>query len=74
MALAEDHDVLEELAATAADPALRHWILPGTAVRDAPRLGAHRLHESDHFRAKDRVAVEDEMPWCRMICLGAQLQ
>ncbi len=32
MAPAEDDDVLEEFAASAADPAFRHWVLPRTAV------------------------------------------
>ncbi len=37
MALAEDHDVREELAPTAADPALGGSVLPRTAKRNTER-------------------------------------
>ncbi len=67
MALAEDHDVREELAPTAADPALGGSVLPWTAKRNADRLCAHRLDELDHRRAEYRVAVEDQVSRCRVV-------
>ena len=67
MALAEDHDVREELAPTAADPALGGSVLPRTAKRNTDRLCAHRLDELDHRRAEYRVAVEDQVSRCRVV-------
>ena len=61
MTLAQNYDVLEELAPTAADPALGGSILPRAAIRGANRLCAHGPSELDDRRAEDRVAVEDEV-------------
>ena len=56
MALAENHNVLQELAPTAADPALGRAVLPRAAIRGANRLCAHGPYELDDRRAEDRVA------------------
>ena len=52
MALAEDNDVLEELATAISDPALSRSVLPRTAIGDANRLCAHGPYELDHRRAE----------------------
>ena len=58
VAFAEDHDVLEEFAPAAADPAFGHRILPRTPVRRSGGFGAHGLHESHDRRTEDRVPIE----------------
>ena len=62
MALAEDNNMLEELASAAADPAFGHGILPWTTINRSGGLGAHGLDESHHGGTEDRVPIEDEMP------------
>ena len=47
MALAQNYDVIEELAPTAADPALGGSVLPRAAIRGANRLCAHGPYELD---------------------------
>ena len=48
VALVEDDNVIEELAAAPANPAFGHRILPGAAIGDTARLRAHRLDEPNH--------------------------
>jgi len=67
MALAENHNVLQELAPTAPNPALSGSVLPRTAIGDANRLCAHGPYELDDRRAEDRVAVEDEVSRRRVV-------
>ena len=61
MPLPEDYDVLNKLPTTASDPALGGSVLPGTAVRDANRLRAHRFDELDHGGTEYGIAVEDQI-------------
>ncbi len=70
MTLVENDDVLEEFSTTAANPALRHRVLPGTAVGDATRLGAHGFHEPYDGRTEDGVTIEEEMPRCGVVGKG----
>ena len=61
MTLVEDHDVLEELSTTTADPAFRGSVLPWTEKGRPNRLRTHHLDELDHRSAENRVAVKDEV-------------
>ena len=61
MALAQNYDVLEELAPTAPNPALSGSVLLRTPIRNANRLCAHGPYELNHRRAEDRVAVKDQV-------------
>ena len=58
MAATKDDYVIEKLSATTADPALRHGVLPRTAVPDATRLDTHRLDSVQDSRTENRVSVE----------------
>ncbi len=70
MTLVENDGVLEEFSTTATNPALRHQVLPRTAVGDATRLGAHGFHEPYDGRTEDGVAIEKEMPRCGVVGKG----
>jgi hypothetical protein len=61
MSLVSDGDVVEELAAHAADPALGDAVLPRGAVGGPRRLDAEGSHRGDDLGGERRVAVEDEM-------------
>jgi len=61
MALAEDHDMLEELSTAVPDPAFCGSVLPWAAKGRAHRLRAHRFDELDYRGAENRVAVKDEI-------------
>lgn len=67
MALAENHNVLEELAPAAADPSFGGPVLPRAAVGGANRLRAHRFDEPDHGSAEDGVSVADEISRRRIV-------
>jgi len=67
MALAQNYDVIEELAPTAADPALGGTVLPRATIRGANRLRAHGPYELDDRLAEDRVAVKDEVSRRRVV-------
>ena len=58
MALADDNNMLEEFASTAADPAFGHGILSRTTISRSGGLGAHGFDEAHHGGTEDRVAVE----------------
>ncbi len=62
MALAEDDNVLKELAPTASYPAFGHRILPRATIGRSDRLGAYGLHEAHDGGTENRVAVEYQMP------------
>lgn len=55
-----DH-VLKEFSATVPDSALRHRILPRTAISDAAGLNPHRPDSVHDGRIEDGVAVEDKI-------------
>ena len=61
VAFAEDDDVVQQLPAGGADPALRRTVLPRAPERRADRLRPKRLDEPHHRRAEDRVPVEDQV-------------
>jgi len=61
MPLVEDNDVVEELAAHAADPALGDGVLPRAAVGGPRRLDGEGPHRGDDLGGERRVAVEDEV-------------
>ena len=67
MALAEDYDMLKELAATVSDPALSGTVLPRAPIRNANRLCAHGPYELNHRRAEDRVAVKNQVSRRRVV-------
>ena len=67
MPLTEDNYMLQHLAAAVSDPALGGTVLPRAAIRNANRLCAHGPYELHHCRAEDRVAVKDEVSWCRVV-------
>jgi hypothetical protein len=48
----KDDYVLKEFPPAAADPTLRHTVLPRTAVSNAARLYAHRSHNIHHSRVE----------------------
>ena len=62
VALPQDDDVIEELSATAPDPALRDRVLPGTSIRRAYGPRSHRLHRLHDGGAEDAVSVKDQIP------------
>ena len=61
MALVEDDDVVEQIAAAIVDGTLRHAVLPRTFESRPLRLRAESLDCLDYFRAKDRVPVVDQI-------------
>ena len=63
MTATKHNHVRKEFPAATADPALRHPVLPGTAVRDATRLDTHRPDGVHDSRIENRVAVENEILW-----------
>src|SRR5271166_5977005 len=62
MALVENDDVVEQVAAAVADETLRQAVLPRTFESCPLRLCAESLDCLDHFRAEDRVPVVDQIP------------
>ena len=66
MALAENHNVLEELEPTAADPAFGGPVLPRAAVEGANRLCAHRLDEPD--QAEPKIESRSKRPRIAVRC------
>ncbi len=62
MTLAQNYDALEELAPTAADPALGGSVLPRALIRGTNGIDAERLDELDDGRIEDGITVEDEIP------------
>src|SRR4051812_1294834 len=61
VAVVEDHDVVEELAAGAADPTFGDAVLPRAPWGGAGRLRTKGLHHRDDLRGERAVAVEDEV-------------
>ena len=71
MALAEDNDMLENLAAAAPDPTLGGPILPWAAKGCAHWLCTHCFDEPDDRGAENRVAVKGISARCRREMLHA---
>ena len=62
VSFAEHDDVVEKLAANAADEALRCPVLPG-ALKGSPfRIQAERSDGASNTVREDRVVVEDQVP------------
>src|SRR5258705_7745183 len=61
VAVVEDDDVVEELAADAADPAFGDAVLPWAPGSRTGRLRAEGLHGRDDVGGERAVAVEDEV-------------
>jgi hypothetical protein len=61
MMFVEHNHMVEQIAATAANEALGHAILPGTSVAGPLGLDAKALHSFDYIAVKVRAAIEDQM-------------
>src|SRR5206468_2549050 len=66
VALAEDDNVVEALAADAADEALGERVLPGAARRGEDFLDAHALHPRPERRPVRAVPISDQVMRSRL--------
>ena len=60
MLLVQNNDVVEQFAAAAANPAVRHSILPGTPHRRSHSRDVHRANCGGHFESVLRIVIKYE--------------
>jgi hypothetical protein len=74
MALVENDDLIEQIAAATPDESLSHAILPRALRADSFGLNAEALDGFDRFFIEVRTMVEDQIARCRVARKGlAQL-
>jgi len=61
MGCAQHDHVIEQLSATASNPALRHPVLPGTAVGRSNQLAAEAFQHGRDFSAELAVTIENQV-------------
>ena len=70
MGFVQDDHVVQQFPATASHPALRHAVLPGTAMSRSDQLAAEVFQRRRDLSAELAVAVQDQILGCTILWEG----